>query len=117
MGCTVVGAEQKKISIQNEEQHEIHEILTVSKHSNSEVGLACIALGGSAICVCGGCQPPTLGRGVSHQWRGECWLPTVGGIGGSQQEGKFIDPCVAKIEFGKAGEVENITKKLKGIVS
>ena len=87
----------------------------MSKHSNSEVGLACIALGGSAICVCGGCQPPTLGRGVSHQWRGECWLPTVGGIGGSQQEGKFIDPCVAKIEFGKAGEVEDITKKVKGI--
>ena len=29
-------------------------------------------------------------------------------IGGPWQEGKFIDHCVAKIEFGKAGEVEDI---------
>ena len=56
----------------------------------------------------GGCQPPT---------RGGCWLPTVWGIGSPLQEGKPIDPCVAKIEFGKAGEVEDITKKVKGIVS
>ena len=41
----------------------------------------------------------------------------VGGIGGPWQEGKFVNPCVAKIEFGKAGEVEDITKKVKGIAS
>ena len=45
------------------------------------------------------------------------WLPTVGGIGSLQWEGKFIHPCVAKIDFGKAGEIEDITKKVKGIVS
>ena len=45
------------------------------------------------------------------------WFFQILGVGGPWQEGKFIDPCVAKIEFGKAGEVENITKKLKGIVS
>ena len=38
-------------------------------------------------------------------------------IGGPWQEGKFIDHCVAKIEFGKAGEVEDISKKVKGIAS
>ena len=49
----------------------------------------------------------------------QIWLraPTVGGIGGPRWEGKFINPCVAKIEFGKAGEVEDITTKVKGIAS
>ena len=41
-----------------------------------------------------------LTRGVSAAF--------VGGIGGPRQEGKFVNPCVAKIEFGKAGEVEDI---------
>ena len=41
----------------------------------------------------------------------------MGAIGGPWQEVKFIDHCGAKIEFGKAGEVEDITKKVKGIVS
>ena len=76
---------------------------------------ACMGMGAghplwgvSAACVWGGCQPPI--------WGGGC-LPTVGGIGSLQWEGKFIHPCVAKIEFGKAGEIEDITKKVKGIAS
>ena len=31
--------------------------------------------------------------------------------------GEFIPPHVANIEFGKAGEVEDITKMVKGIAS
>ena len=38
----------------------------------------------------------------------------VGGIGGLWQEGKFVNPCVAKIEFGKAGEVEQLPKRSRG---
>ena len=53
------------------------------------------------------------GRGQSPTWGG-CWPPTGGG---PRHEGKFIKPCVAKIEFGKAGEVEDITTKVKGIAS
>ena len=50
-------------------------------------------------------QPLT--RGVSAAF--------VGGIGGPRQEGKFVNPCVAKIEFGKAGEVEDIIKRSRGL--
>ena len=95
--------------------------------------------GGCQLPAWGGCQLPTQGvvsclRGgdVSHPHRGVstarvgegCRLPTCGcvgrphgGIGGPWREDKFIDPSVAKIEFGKAGEVEDITTKVKGIAS
>ena len=92
-----------------------HKILTVSKHSHSEVGLIHVIILGASQKACkvgdvgcphgGGCQPPT---------RGGCWLPTVWGIGSPLQEGKPIDPCVAKIEFGKAGEVEQLPKRSRG---
>ena len=57
----------------------------------------------------GGGQPPVCGGGGRP--------PTVRGIGSLQRESTFIDPCVAKIEFRKAGEIEDITKKVKGIAS
>ena len=58
---------------------------------------------------------PGKGRGMGG---GSC-PPTVWNIcsGGPLRESKFINPCVAKNEFGKAGEVEDITKKVKGIAS
>ena len=52
----------------------------------------------------------TLGRGASADRRGRGRRLTAWG-------GKFIPPHVADIEFGKAGEVEDITKMVKGIAS
>ena len=75
-----------------------HEILSVSKHSHSEVGfILVISLGPEGVRSfadhngVGGHRPPMGGR----------WLPT-GGI--------RSPPCLANIEFGKADEVEQLPK-------
>ena len=83
-----------------------HEILSVSKHSHSEVGfILVISLGPEGVGSfadrkgVGGHRPPT-GEG------GECRPPT-GGI--------RSPPCLANIEFGKADEEEQLPKWSRGL--
>ena len=81
-----------------------HEILSVSKHSHSEVGfILVISLGPEGVGSFadlkgfGGPQPPAGGGR---------WLP-MGGV--------KSPPCLANIEFGKADEVEQLPKWSRGL--
>ena len=89
-----------------------HEILSVSKHSHSEVGfILVISLGPEGVGSfadhkgVGGRRPPA-GGGASAARGGGPWLPT----------GRIRSPpCLANIEFGKADEEEQLPKWSRGL--
>ena len=98
-----------------------HEILSVSKHSHSEVGfILVISLGPEGVGsfadrkgvgdhqppAGGGRQPPAEGGTLAARGGGGRRPPT-GGI--------RSPPCLANIEFGKADEVEQLPKWSRGL--
>ena len=81
----------------------------MSKHSNSEVALNVSSLGGKSGTLQGGISSPM--GGVNCQQQGGA-STAHHGEGGRQQPiegGLNLPPLVTNIEFGKAGEVEDIT--------
>ena len=90
-----------------------HEILSVSKHSHSEVGfILVISLGPEGVGSfadrkgVGGRRPPA-GRGGVGRLRGGWALASHGVI--------RSPPCLANIEFGNADEVEQLPKWSRGL--
>ena len=89
-----------------------HEILSVSKHSHSEVGfIFVISLRPEVVRSFadhkgfGGRQPPARGGDVGRPRGG-----TLAAHGGHQKP-----PCLANIEFGKADEVEQLPNWSRGL--
>ena len=83
-----------------------HEILSVSKHSHSEVGfILVISLG-----------PEGVGSFADRKGFGGCWPPARGGVVVSAAHGGHQKPpCLAIIELGKADEVEQLPKWSRGL--
>ena len=82
-----------------------HEILSVSKHSHSEVGfILVISLG-----------PEGVGSFADRKGVGGRRPPAGGGGIGCPRGASETPPCLANIEFGKADEVEQLPKWSRGL--
>ena len=88
-----------KITLDNFEQKnfpfKMKKILTVSKHFHSKVGLIHVISLGASQKTCRGdvCRQQSAWGCVSAP-QGEC-------IGSPRWDGKFINPCVAKLSLGR----------------
>ena len=83
-----------------------HEILSVSKHSHSEVGFIFVI----------SLRPEVVGSFADHKGFGGRQPPTRGEGGMlAAHGGHQKPPCLANIEFGKADEVEQLPKWSRGL--